>query len=93
VLVQALTEEPALKSVEWLHRARLAGYTGGKSAVNVLAQTLRVRTVTPLVRFGGFDAFFTTAAALIADLSAAFRAGELAQALPPYTHPAVLIVD
>lgn len=41
----------------------------------------------------GFDAFFTTAAALIDDLSAAFRAGELAQALPTYTHPAVLVVD
>jgi DNA replication protein DnaC len=40
-----------------------------------------------------FDAFFTTAAALIDDLSAAFRAGELANALPTYTHPAVLIVD
>ena len=41
----------------------------------------------------GFDAFFTTAAALIDDLSAAFCAGELAQALPTYTHPAVLVVD
>jgi DNA replication protein DnaC len=41
----------------------------------------------------GFDAFFTTAAALIDDLSAAFRAGELAQALPAYTHPDVLVVD
>src|SRR5262245_65207004 len=41
----------------------------------------------------GFDAFFTTAAALIDDLSGAFRAGELAQALPPYTHPAVPGVD
>lgn len=41
----------------------------------------------------GFDAFFTTAAALIDDLSAAFRVGELSQALPTYTHPAVLIVD
>ena len=40
-----------------------------------------------------FDAFFTTAAALIDDLSAAFRAGELANALPTYTHPAVLVVD
>jgi hypothetical protein len=29
----------------------------------------------------GFDAYFTTAAALIDDLSAAFRAGELAQPL------------
>jgi DNA replication protein DnaC len=41
----------------------------------------------------GFDAFFTTAAALIDDLSAAFRAGELAHALPTYTHPDVLVVD
>jgi DNA replication protein DnaC len=41
----------------------------------------------------GFDAFFTTAAALIDDLSAAFRAGELANALPTYAHPAVLVVD
>ncbi len=41
----------------------------------------------------GFDAYFTTAAALIDDLSAAFRAGELAAALPIYTHPSVLVVD
>ena len=41
----------------------------------------------------GFDAFFTTAATLIDDLSAAFRDGQLAQALPAYTHPAVLVVD
>ena len=36
VLVKALTEDPALRSVELLHRARLAGYTGGKSAVYAL---------------------------------------------------------
>ena len=30
VLVQALTEDPTLRSVELLHRARLAGYTGGQ---------------------------------------------------------------
>lgn len=41
----------------------------------------------------GFDAFFTTAATLIDDLSHAFRAGQLAEALPTYTHPAVLVVD
>jgi DNA replication protein DnaC len=41
----------------------------------------------------GFDARFTTAATLIDDLSAAFRAGQLAAALPAYTHPAVLVVD
>jgi DNA replication protein DnaC len=41
----------------------------------------------------GFDAYFTTAAALIDDLSAAFRAAQLADALPTYTHPDVLVVD
>jgi DNA replication protein DnaC len=41
----------------------------------------------------GFDAYFTTAAALIDDLSAAFRVGQFAEALATYTHPAVLIVD
>jgi DNA replication protein DnaC len=41
----------------------------------------------------GFDAYFTTAAALIDDLSNAFRAGEFGQALSAYTHPSVLVVD
>jgi DNA replication protein DnaC len=41
----------------------------------------------------GFDAFFTTAAELIDDLSAAFREGRLAEALTTYTHPALLVVD
>ena len=59
VLVQALTEDPALRSVELLHRARLAGYTGGKSAVYALAQTLRLRTVAPLVRFEGLAGEFS----------------------------------
>ena len=59
VLVAALTEQPAVKSVELLHRARLAGYTGGKSALYQLAQTLRVRTVTPLVRFEGLAGEFS----------------------------------
>lgn len=41
----------------------------------------------------GFDARFVTAAELIDDLSAAFRTGRLAEALPTYTHPDVLVVD
>jgi DNA replication protein DnaC len=41
----------------------------------------------------GFDARFLTAAELIDDLSAAFRAGRLAEALTPYTHPHLLVVD
>lgn len=59
VLVQALTEDPALKSVELLHRAKQAGYTGGKSALYALAQTVRTRVVTPLVRFEGLAAEFS----------------------------------
>jgi hypothetical protein len=41
VLVQALTEEPTLRSVELLHRAQQGGYTGGKSAVYALVQSRR----------------------------------------------------
>jgi transposase len=59
VLVQALTQDPTLRSVELLHRARVAGYAGGKSAVSALARTLRVRTVTPLVRFEGLPGEFS----------------------------------
>lgn len=59
VLVRALTEDPSLRSVELLHRARQAGYTGGKSAVYALAQTLRARVVTPLVRFEGLAGEFS----------------------------------
>jgi DNA replication protein DnaC len=41
----------------------------------------------------GFDAVFTTAASMIDEISAAFRAGQLAETLQTYTHPAVLVVD
>jgi transposase len=59
VLVQALIEDGQLRSVELLHRARLAGYTGGKTALYALAHTLRVRTVAPLVRFEGLAGEFS----------------------------------
>ena len=59
VLMAALTEEPTLRSVELLHRARQAGYTGGKTAIYALAQTLRNRVVTPLVRFEGLPGEFS----------------------------------
>jgi hypothetical protein len=59
VLVQALREDATLRSVELLHRARQAGYAGGKSARYALAQTLRVRTVTALVRFEGLAGEFS----------------------------------
>lgn len=41
----------------------------------------------------GFDAFFTSAAALIDDLSRASREGRFREALATYTHPHVLAVD
>ena len=41
----------------------------------------------------GFDALFTTATALIEDLSTATRAGKLREALASYTHPSVLVID
>jgi transposase len=59
VLITALTEEPTLRSVELLHRARQAGYSGGKSAIYALAQTLRTKVVTPLVRFEGLPGEFS----------------------------------
>ena len=41
----------------------------------------------------GFDAFFTTAAQLIEDLSNASQHGRLHKVLPAYTHPHVLVCD
>ena len=41
----------------------------------------------------GFDAIFTTAAALIDDLSRASRDGRLSDALDAYVHPHLLVVD
>lgn len=41
----------------------------------------------------GFDALFTTAAALIDDLSCASRDGRMREALAVYTHPCVLVID
>ena len=59
VLVHALTEDTTLRSIELLHRARVAGYAGGKTALYALAQTLRTRVVTPLVRFEGLAGEFS----------------------------------
>lgn len=41
----------------------------------------------------GFEALFTTAAALIDDLSRASRDGRLVERLAVYTHPHVLVID
>src|SRR3954451_480406 len=59
VIARALMEDGTLRSVELLHRARLAGYTGGKSALYAVARTVRPRTVVPLVRFEGLAGEFS----------------------------------
>ena len=64
----------------------LSGKSGrGKTA---LAIATAIRAV-----HNGYDARFTTAAALIDDLVAAARKGQLAEATAAYRHPDVLIID
>lgn len=54
-----LTAEPDLRSVELLHRAKLAGYTGAKSALYELVRGVRVTTPRPIMRFEGLPGEFT----------------------------------
>src|SRR5215469_200603 len=53
------TKQPDVKAVELLRRARLAGYTGGKSALYELIRAVRPRDVQPLVRFEGLPGKFS----------------------------------
>jgi transposase len=54
-----LKEAPALRGVELLHRAKLAGYDGAKSALYDLVRAVRVVTPRPIVRFEGLPGEFT----------------------------------
>ena len=64
----------------------LSGKTGrGKTH---LAIAIAYRAI-----LNGFDAVFTTAAALIDDISRASREGRMQEALANYTHPHVLVCD
>ena len=55
-----LASEPALATVEVLHRLRCAGYDGGKSAVYELVRRLRPkRPEPPMVRFEGLPGEFS----------------------------------
>ena len=58
-IVGLLAREPALLAVEILRRARLEGYTGGKTALYELVRTLRPTTVRPMVRFEGLPGEFS----------------------------------
>jgi transposase len=58
-LAETLEKEPRLKTVELLHRARQAGYGGGKSAVYELVARIRPRYVAFEMRFEGLPGEFT----------------------------------
>ncbi len=58
-VVEWLTESPRLKSVEILHRAREAGYTGGKSALYRLIAAVRPKRVAIETHFEGLAGEFS----------------------------------
>jgi transposase len=58
-VVEVLAEEPDLITVEILHRARQAGYRGGKSVFYELVAELRPNPTTPMVRFEGLPGEFS----------------------------------
>jgi hypothetical protein len=59
VVAAILAGEPDLLSVEILRRAKLQGYTGGKTALYELIAAVRSKTIRPLVRFEGLAGEFT----------------------------------
>jgi transposase len=59
LVVEQLTKEPALLSVELLRRARLEGYTGGKSALYELIHAIRPKHIRLITRFEGLPGEFT----------------------------------
>jgi transposase len=54
-----LKEEPTLLSLELFRRAKLAGYTGRKSAFYALVRAVRPTSPRPVVRFEGLPGEFT----------------------------------
>jgi transposase len=58
-VVEQLTKEPYLLSVEVLRRARLEGYLGGKSALYELIHAIRPKHIRLLTRFEGLPGEFT----------------------------------
>ena len=59
LVVEWLTQDSALLSVEIVRRAKLAGYRGGKSALYDLIHAIRPKTLRPLVRFEGLPGEFS----------------------------------
>ena len=58
-LAAVLAAEPALPTMEILHRLRGQGYEGGKSALYELVRAVRPKPTTPLVRFEGVAGEFS----------------------------------
>lgn len=58
-VAEILKKEPALVTVEILHRARAKGYDGGKSALYDLVAKLRPSLEAPMVRFEGLAGEFS----------------------------------
>ena len=58
-VVEQLTKEPALISLEILRRARLGGYEGGKSALYELIHGVRPKPVRLMTRFEGLPGEFS----------------------------------
>ena len=58
-VVEQLTKEPELISLEILRRARLDGYTGGKSALYELIHAVRPKPVRLITRFEGLPGEFS----------------------------------
>jgi transposase len=58
-VTQLFAEEPGLRSVEMLRRAKLKGYDGGKTAFYDLVAAVRPTVIRPLVRFEGLPGEFT----------------------------------
>lgn len=58
-VVEQLAGEPALMSLEVLRRARLQGYSGGKSALYALVHTIRPKHVRLITRFEGLPGEFS----------------------------------
>ncbi|OFV89930.1 MAG: hypothetical protein A3G76_09400 [Acidobacteria bacterium RIFCSPLOWO2_12_FULL_65_11] len=58
-VVELLTAEPEVLSLEVLRRAKLVGYRGGKTALYELVHTVRPVPVRPMVRFEGLPGEFS----------------------------------
>jgi transposase len=58
-VIEQLAEDPERMSLEILRRARIAGFTGGKSAMYELIASVRPPTVRPVVRFEGLAGEFS----------------------------------